>query len=270
MIAILKGLYKAPRSQLSRKIVLCIFLCVIAIETIIFIPSYNSRREELLSHLRQVTAAKFTTVFHLTAKGVDIEGLLDRFIMLEGLALPNHKPIPLLSGSVFDNAMSDSFQRDALEAVRLTNNYIAKNHGELGMFATLFFGVLNPASGVLTYINSGHEPLYILGSAGAKKRLGPNGPAVGVISDAKFTAVEIHLEPGDILGAYTDGLTEALSAEGKLFTKNRLECLFEQYISSSSDLLNQIKASLFSHTENAEQEDDITLLTVKRIPLDNG
>ncbi|NEP40917.1 MAG: SpoIIE family protein phosphatase, partial [Okeania sp. SIO2H7] len=51
---------------------------------------------------------------------------------------------------------------NALQAVSLTNNYVAEYHGELGMFATLFFGVLEPETGLLTYINGGHEPLFII------------------------------------------------------------------------------------------------------------
>ncbi len=188
---------------------------------------------------------------------------------LEGLALPNHKPKSTLAGSALDKATANSFQRNALEAVRLTNKYIASNHGDLGMFATLFFGVLDPVTGVLTYINGGHEPPYIVGSNGAKKRLDPNGPAVGVIADHMFSAVQVNLEPGDILIGYTDGLTDALSSDGKSFTKNRLESLLEQSVVSASDLLNRIKTSLFTHIENAEQEDDVTLLSIQRIPISN-
>ncbi|MDX2499798.1 MAG: SpoIIE family protein phosphatase, partial [Deltaproteobacteria bacterium] len=51
----------------------------------------------------------------------------------------------------------------ALKAISLTNNYIALNHGELAMFATLFFGIIDPDSGAVSYISGGHEPLFIVG-----------------------------------------------------------------------------------------------------------
>ncbi|NEO27158.1 MAG: SpoIIE family protein phosphatase, partial [Kamptonema sp. SIO4C4] len=54
-----------------------------------------------------------------------------------------------------------SVHLNALRAIRLTNDYIAINHGDLAMFATLFFGVFDPTTGNLTYINSGHEALLL-------------------------------------------------------------------------------------------------------------
>ncbi len=86
---------------------------------------------------------------------------------------------------------------NALQAVKVTNNYIAENHGELGMFATLFFGVLDPATGLLTYINGGHEDLFIVNpNGGVKQRLKSTGPAVGMLPDLKFKVQQTRLEPG--------------------------------------------------------------------------
>lgn len=189
--------------------------------------------------------------------------------ILKGLVLPNNKPPHTLENTASNKAAADSLQENALQAVRLTNNYIAQNHGDLGMFATLFFGVLNPATGVLAYINGGHEPPFLVGTNGGKKRLDPNGPAVGIIADHTFNTSRVDLEPGDILIGYTDGISEALSSDGKLFTKDRLESLVEQSVTSAADLLNRIRISVSAHTKNAEQEDDITLLAIQRVPLTN-
>jgi len=73
-----------------------------------------------------------------------------------------------------------------LRAVPFTNNYIAQTHGDECMFATLFFGVLNPKTGQLYYINAGHEPLYLLDSNGVKKALDPTGPAVGIVAQLRL------------------------------------------------------------------------------------
>jgi len=81
-------------------------------------------------------------------------------------------PIPLKNFSRSANAD----QTAALDAVSLTNEYIAHEHGEEGMFATLFFGIIDPSTGVLSYINGGHEPLIIVGADGIKNRLKPTGP----------------------------------------------------------------------------------------------
>ena len=160
----------------------------------------------------------------------------------------------------------DVEQTNALIAVALTNDYIEQNHSDMDMFATLFFGVLNPETGLLSYINAGHEPLFIVGPNGVKVSLQPSGPVVGMWPDARFNIEHVQLEPGDILIGYTDGVTEALSSNGELYTKKRLQSLLEQPVASASELLERIKTSLFKHTENAPQSDDITLLVVQAYP----
>jgi sigma-B regulation protein RsbU (phosphoserine phosphatase) len=151
-----------------------------------------------------------------------------------------------------------------LRAVPFTNNYIAQIHGEEGMFATLFFGVVNPTSGQLYYINGGHEPLYVINSSGVKTMLKPTGPAVGMMPNMAFNIQDIQLEPGDILVGYTDGVTEARSPEDELFSRNRLQSLLVEPMGSVSDLLERIKSNLFSFIDIAPRHDDVTMLGVQR------
>jgi serine phosphatase RsbU (regulator of sigma subunit) len=153
-----------------------------------------------------------------------------------------------------------------LRAVPFTNNYIAKIHGDEGMFATLFFGVLEPSSGKLYYINGGHEPLFVINSNGIKKYLGPTGPAVGMMPNMAFNIQDIQLDLGDMLVGYTDGVTEARSPEDEQFSRRRLQSLVEQPIGSVSDLLERIKSSLFSFIDIAPRHDDVTMLGVQRTP----
>ena len=106
----------------------------------------------------------------------------------------------------------------ALKAVQLTNKYIALNHGDLAMFATLFFGILDPDSGVLSYVNGGHEPVFIVGPhGGVKAHLTATGPAVGIEPKIDFKIQQTQLDPGDILLGYTDGVTEALASKRRVF-----------------------------------------------------
>ena len=163
------------------------------------------------------------------------------------------------------NTATYSAEIDALKAVELTNNYIAKIHWQLSMFATMFFGVLNPTTGELIYINGGHEFPIILGPSGIKKRLGTTGPAVGMIENVKFKVEKVQLEPGDILLAYTDGVPEAHSPEGKFFTDKQLLSLVEQTTCSASALLNRIEENLRIHIGDATQFDDITMLAVRSV-----
>ena len=154
----------------------------------------------------------------------------------------------------------------ALKAIQFTNMYIAQNHGELAMFATLFFGVLDPKTGTLTYINGGHEPLLIIDKfGGVRKQLNPTGPAVGIQLDAAYQIKETRLEPGEILLGYTDGIVEASSDDGNFFTSEQLLSLLEDEVPSAAVLLNHISDQVKSHTGDAEQFDDITLLAIRRL-----
>jgi sigma-B regulation protein RsbU (phosphoserine phosphatase) len=156
-------------------------------------------------------------------------------------------------------------QLNALNAVKLTNDYIAHEHSKEGMFATLFFGVIDPDSGMLAYINAGHEPLVIVNSAGVKQSLKPTGPAVGITPDMKFEIQQVRIEPGDMLIGYTDGVTEALSPNGILFSRKQLLSILEQPASSASSQVERIKTNVLKHIHNSLLSDDITMLAVQRL-----
>jgi sigma-B regulation protein RsbU (phosphoserine phosphatase) len=132
------------------------------------------------------------------------------------------------------------------------------------MFATLFFGVLNPATGTLSYVNGGHEPLYIINAGDIKSRLKPTGPAVGLMPDITFKAREIQLEPGDLLVGYTDGVTDARSPEGEVYTRDRLQSLLTQPFKSASETIERVQANLFAFIDIAARGDDVTMLAVQR------
>jgi sigma-B regulation protein RsbU (phosphoserine phosphatase) len=138
-----------------------------------------------------------------------------------------------------------------LQAVSLTNDYISLEHGHETMFATLFFGILNPVNGEIAYINGGHEPLFIIGPSGIKE---------------KFKIQRSQLEPGDILIGYTDGVTEALSPRQTLYSKEKFRALLELQASSATELIERIQTDLFEHIDNAPQFDDITMIAVHRKP----
>ena len=153
-----------------------------------------------------------------------------------------------------------------LQAVPLTNDYISLEHGHEAMFATLFFGILNPVTGEIAYINGGHEPLYIIGRSGIKETLKAAGPVVGIITGAEFKIQRAQLEPGDILIGYTDGVTEALSPHQTLYSKEKFRALLEVRASSAKELIERIQTDLFDHIDNAPQFDDITMIAVHRKP----
>jgi len=163
------------------------------------------------------------------------------------------------------NYLPELTPSNVLEAVALTNNYVADYHGDLGMFATLFFGVLDPQTGVLHYISGGHEPLFIINSEGEiQQKLNSTGPAAGMMPNMKFKVEQAHLESGDMLVGYTDGVTEARDLGGEFFTDQRLLNILTKSVPSVSQLLNEIIENVINHIGEADQFDDITLIGVQR------
>ncbi|MGD8881968.1 MAG: SpoIIE family protein phosphatase, partial [Desulfobacterales bacterium] len=167
-------------------------------------------------------------------------------------------------GNIETIASSENDQIARLGAVSSTNNYIAHIHGRECMYATLFFGLLNPSTGMLSYVNGGHEPLYVINAGSIKNRLKPTGPAVGLMPDITFKTQQIKLEPGDLLVGYTDGVTEARSPKDEFYTRERLQSLLTQPFKSASETLERIKTNLFAFIDIAPRADDVTILAVQR------
>ncbi|NOX35341.1 MAG: serine/threonine-protein phosphatase [Deltaproteobacteria bacterium] len=157
----------------------------------------------------------------------------------------------------------DVIPEHALKAVSLTNEYIAREHCEEGMFVTLFFGVIDTLTGRVFYINGGHEPVMVIGKNGIKDTLKTGGPALGPIQGAAYKIGTTRLETGDILFGYTDGVTEARSETKDFYTRARLENLINKGFDGPVDLfIEMIKKDLFAFTANAPQSDDITMLAL--------
>jgi sigma-B regulation protein RsbU (phosphoserine phosphatase) len=151
------------------------------------------------------------------------------------------------------------------KAVDMTNDYIAINHGKANMFATLFFGVLDPATGSLAYINGGHEAPLLIGSQGIRSRLHPTGPAVGLLPGLAFNIDQIDIQPGELLLAFTDGVLDASSPEGTPYGSQRLARLVQQPCTTAAELLERIQTELAWYSAGMEQFDDITLLAARRL-----
>jgi sigma-B regulation protein RsbU (phosphoserine phosphatase) len=148
-------------------------------------------------------------------------------------------------------------------AISLTNNYIAETHGNTSMFCTIFFGILDTCTGVLTYINGGHLPPMVINQHGLKETLKLTGPAVGAASGAEYSIAEVVFEQGDAFFAHTDGLTDTMNPTGEYFSEKELIPLFSRD-QSLSVLLEQIQSQIKDYSTGAKQIDDITMLAVRR------
>jgi len=153
-------------------------------------------------------------------------------------------------------------------AVCLTNNYIARTHAKDSMFASMFLGLLNPETGLLCYVNGGHEAPVIFNRDGIKLQLEPTGPVVGIFPGVDYGVEQVQLELGDCLAAYTDGVTEAVDYNGDQFGLDRLLQIFEQGEKPAQKLLTEVVSKLHDFTDGVAQFDDITLLSLRRLPQD--
>ncbi len=151
-----------------------------------------------------------------------------------------------------------------LDPIGLTNNYIAKIHTNMNMFVTLFFGVLDPANGELTYINAGHNPPVLFDATGrVKARLPLTGPAVGMLPDITYTSRKLSVESGDTLFLFTDGVPESHNPAGKLFTEKRMLELLAEPAPSTKALINRIILQLNDFMAGSNPFDDITMLAIR-------
>ena len=152
------------------------------------------------------------------------------------------------------------------ECISYTNNLIAEESAS-SMFVTAFYGIYNIKTGEVTYTNAGHNPPYVVRANGSIERLPiSKNIIVGFIENFQFSEETLHLEPGDTLLLYTDGVTEAVDAELKEYGEERLETLLKNTTQMGcQEMIDAVKADVKAFTEEAEQSDDITLLAIKRL-----
>lgn len=160
--------------------------------------------------------------------------------------------------------LDDDAAEQVHQLVDHLNGYIARTHGSSNMFATLFFAILDPASGGLIYINGGHEPPVISGPNGVRVRLDPTGPAVGMLPGVQFRVGRQCIDPDETLLIYTDGVTDACDAKAVRFTERRLLALLGGANESAASMVERIRVAVFQHTDAATQFDDITVLAAHR------
>jgi DNA-binding NarL/FixJ family response regulator len=133
-----------------------------------------------------------------------------------------------------------------------------------GLFVTVFYGVLDPITGALTYCNAGHNPPVLLNGS-AIQELRRTGMALGVLEDAAWQRATVHLAPGDTLVLYTDGLTDTQNADGSFFGRERLLSVAEANLGHSArDVQNALVTSAHDFAGQAVQFDDITLVVLVR------
>jgi serine phosphatase RsbU (regulator of sigma subunit) len=134
------------------------------------------------------------------------------------------------------------------------------------MFVTCFYCILDPKSGRLVYANAGHDLPYVRHGGGDAEELRARGMPLGLMPQMSYEEKEIVLQEGDSTLLYTDGLVEAHDPKGEMFGFPRLQALVSEHAAEEERLLEEtLMEELYSFVgEGWEQEDDITLLTLRR------
>jgi serine phosphatase RsbU (regulator of sigma subunit) len=137
------------------------------------------------------------------------------------------------------------------------------------LFVTVFYGVLDPKTGRLTYVNAGHNPPWILNPAGGELRqLTRTGRPLGIEEDFCWQQRSTQLEPGDRLVLYTDGAADALDEHEQPFGEERLLDAVQSHLTLPAPaLLPAIMDCIYHFTGATPQFDDITLVVVARDEL---
>ena len=134
------------------------------------------------------------------------------------------------------------------------------------MFVTCFYAILDPKSGSLTYANAGHDLPYLCRRNGDAEELRARGMPLGLMPGMSYEENETELEAGEGVLFYSDGLVEAHDPQGEMFGFPRLRTLVAEHGETQS-LGAALLKELYSFVgEGWEQEDDITLLTLRRSP----
>jgi serine phosphatase RsbU (regulator of sigma subunit)/predicted ester cyclase len=132
------------------------------------------------------------------------------------------------------------------------------------MFVTCFYAILDPKSGTLSFANAGHDLPYLHRSNGNAEELKARGMPLGLMPEMSYEQKEIVLKPEDSALLYSDGLVEAHDPKGEMFGFPRLRALIAEHGEERS-LGDFLMKELYSFVgEGWKQEDDITLLTLRR------
>jgi sigma-B regulation protein RsbU (phosphoserine phosphatase) len=134
-------------------------------------------------------------------------------------------------------------------------------------FVTALFGVLDVEARRFTYVNAGHNPALLLRAAtGQFDTLDATGPLLGTFEAAAYKERLVELRPGDVLVLYTDGITEAMNADGDLFGEERLrEAIVARKDESAVAQVRGIWEAVQAFRDG-EQDDDLTTVVVRALP----
>jgi sigma-B regulation protein RsbU (phosphoserine phosphatase) len=146
-------------------------------------------------------------------------------------------------------------------------NHLVYEASATNRYATFFFATYDMATRELIYVNAGHNAPFLIRRDGNKfgvERLEAGGPVVGLLPFAKYEEQRCILQSGDLLLAYTDGISEAMTEHEEEWGEDRmLAAAATLPVGSAQEVLNHLFSEADQFTGNAPQFDDMTLLVLK-------
>jgi serine phosphatase RsbU (regulator of sigma subunit) len=162
------------------------------------------------------------------------------------------------------------YETEPEQALSAANRRILAD-SRAGLFVTVFYGVLDTATGTFTYCNAGHNPPYVLGNQADEtvQALAPTGPALGILEEWTWEQRAVQPHPESALVLYSDGITEAKDPQGAFFEKERLLEVLQAHRGGSAQAMQEALLSAvheFAGDATHAPADDITLVVLVRDP----
>ncbi len=151
------------------------------------------------------------------------------------------------------------------EIIARVNRELCQDNSDM-MFVTLFFAMIEPATGELEFCNAGHNAPYRLNGKTVETIEGGKGIILGVRPDAVYSTGRLALAPGDGVYLFTDGVTEANNAAEELFGETRLEAVLRAADGAPcAEIVNSVAYAVRGFVGDALPSDDITMLAIRRL-----
>ncbi len=170
----------------------------------------------------------------------------------------------MMASKIIIGNLSKNRSHDPSKILRTVNKQVGAN-SSADMFVTLWLGILELSTGLLSAANAGHEfPCLKHKDEPFKLLKDPHGSALGVMDKSEYRSYEIQLVPGDTLFLYTDGVTEAINPEREEFGTERMaEALNRDPDATVAQLVDHVRASINSFSGDTPQADDITMMALR-------
>lgn len=151
---------------------------------------------------------------------------------------------------------------DCARTLNAVNHQVYASSVE-GRFATLFYGVIDTTTKVLRYVNAGHNPPMVIRKDGSATFLEAGGAPVGIFGDWDYEEGEIQLNAGDLIVAYTDGVTEATNPDGEYWGTDGLAKAATDNATESEDDMVAAIFSAMDEFSQSNQQDDATVAVIR-------